>query len=116
MFNVLHFLYFQNRRISRNYRYSVCGERASGIYVSPHGPRLSVIAAVSFDGVLAARISEEYFNPDLFIDFLQTNVVPTLQQYNGINANSVVMMGKASMTKPHELTKEGQVNLMYFCL
>ena len=87
------FLYFQNRRISRNYGYSVCGERASGIYVSPHGPRLSVIAAVSFDGVVAASISEENFNADLFIDFLRTNVVPTLQPYNGINANSVVIMG-----------------------
>ncbi len=67
---LLIFLYFQNRCISQNYGYSICGHTANGIYVSPHGPRLSVIAAISFDGVLAASVSEENFDAGLFINFL----------------------------------------------
>ncbi len=57
--SIVEFFVFSEQTYLTKYGYSIRGHTASGIYVSPHGPRLSVIAAISFDGVLAASVSEE---------------------------------------------------------
>ena len=62
--------------------------------MSPRGPRISVTAAISYNGLIAANASAENFEAVGFLDFLRTNITPLLRPYNGLNATSVVVMGK----------------------
>lgn len=52
------------------------------------------MAAISYDGVLGVRLKQKTFNRRRFIRFLADEVVPSLEPYNGINSNSVLVMGK----------------------
>lgn len=62
-------------------------------YATPHGPRICVMAAVSYHGLLSFRmIKLKTFNGRRFIRFLRSEIVPLLNAYDGRNPNSVVIM------------------------
>ncbi len=58
------------------------------------GPKLSVIGAISVDGVEGLRITERSVIERTFVDFIEEDLAPVLQPYNGINSKSVVILGK----------------------
>lgn len=88
------FFYLQDRSISRNYGRQFRGFPAVGSYMPNRGPRITVIAAISYQsGLLSLEMNRENFDGRQFTEFLLRNLVPSLRLYNGINPNSVVVMG-----------------------
>ena len=52
------------------------------------------MAAVAHEGIFALTLNTKTFNARRFLRFLRNEIVPRLQPYDGINSNSVVIMGK----------------------
>ncbi|KAL9977421.1 hypothetical protein ACROYT_G014821 [Oculina patagonica] len=46
-----------DRKITRNYGYSIKGQIATGSYVNPWTPRVTSISAVNFNGLVATKLS-----------------------------------------------------------
>ena len=78
----------------RNYGYSLMGKFAMGKYVNPWSPRVTSISAVNYNSLIAVHLTKKTLNGTRFKRFLRSEIVPQLQQYNGVNHNSVVVMGK----------------------
>lgn len=76
------------------YGYSFRGTRATIRRYFGRSPRLSAIAAIGIDGCLGVKVVEGSVNGPTFAQFLRDELAPLLQPYNGINDNSVVIMGK----------------------
>lgn len=66
------------------------------IRVRKNEKRITVISAIGHDGYLAVRVLEpgQRFNRLVFADFLRNEIVPLLNPLNGMNANSVIVLGK----------------------
>ena len=85
---------FQDRSIVRNYGYSVRGHAALGNVASNRAQRITSIAAISYNGLLACKLTKKTLNGRRFKNFLRKEIVPLLQPYNGVNSQSVVVMGE----------------------
>ncbi|CAB4024420.1 Hypothetical predicted protein [Paramuricea clavata] len=89
-----------DRRINRQYGFSLKGTPAiRHAKFNPWGPRHAVVAAIALEGLLCVDIKEERVavNADVFVDFLETHLVPALRPFNGINSRSVVVMDNAAI-------------------
>ena len=59
--------------------------------------RVSAIAAISCGGVLDCYTTHGTVNGDTFCHFLEYDLCPKLQPFNGVNPNSVVVLDNASI-------------------
>lgn len=65
------------------------------------GPRTTVMAAISHQsGLLALEMNANNFDGDQFTRFLRINLVQSLRPYDGVNPNSVVVMGNYFLLLP----------------
>ena len=94
-YHVVFFYGVQDRGITRNYGYSLTGQRADRTFANPWAPRITSISAVNYNGLISMHLSRKHFNGRRFKRFLGNQLAPNLQPYNGVNANSVVVMGKS---------------------
>ena len=92
------FFLYQDKRISRNYGYSVRGTPpvVRDYSYSRWSPRFSVIFVISSEGLVANYVLplEQRFDNNAFIEFLDVCLLPVMNVYNGVNARSVIVMGK----------------------
>ena len=67
------------------------------------GVLYSAIGILSMDCVMDMYITEDTVNVDICLDFLCTNLLPLLMQFDGINHNSIGVMDNASVMfhSPH---------------
>ena len=88
-------IFLQDRTLSRQYGYSQKGQRDEVIRTRTNSQRITVISAIAHDGYLSIRVLNpgQRFNHIVFADFLRNDIVPLLNQYNGRNARSVVVLG-----------------------
>lgn len=93
------------RNAIRSYGYSLRGMRAVNHVLRVGGKRLSVIGAMSVDGIEDIYISEGNVNGDVFEDFVRTTLLPLLQPFNGTNSHSVVVMDNASIHHVHKIVE-----------
>ena len=61
------------------------------------GERLSSVAAVSVDGVIAVDFTHDSMNPEFFYEFARGSLIPNLLPFNGQNLRSVVIMDNCSI-------------------
>lgn len=94
-YDVVFFYGVPDRGITRHYGYSLTGQRADGTFANPWAPRITSISAVSYNGLVSMHLRRKHFNGKGFKRFLRNQLAPNLQPYNGVNANSVVVMGKS---------------------
>ena len=89
----------KDKRIARQYG---CSVRGTPPVVSDYGysqwaPHYSVISAISNEGVLASCVLKnpyERFNGYSFSQFLDEQLLPDMNRFNGENPRSVLVMGE----------------------
>ena len=93
-----HFLIFidetgcDRRHSLRKYGYGLRGKPVKCQKLLVRGKYISVIAAMTIHGVLDLKIVRETVTGDVFIDFIERQVLPNLMTFNGQNSNSIVMI------------------------
>ena len=85
------------RDIYRKKGYSVRGKPLRERRLLVRGKHLSCIAFLSINGLLDWEIVNGTVDGDRFYEFVQRNLLPKLQPFNGINPHSVVIMDNASI-------------------
>ena len=86
-----------NRDTLRKYGYSIRGKPPRSLKLLVRGERVSVIAALSNDGVETLRVVRGTGDGDTFLEFVERELLPVLQPFNGMNPNSVVIMDNCSV-------------------
>lgn len=84
----------QDERIGRDYGYSFKGTRAIAHRLFVRSPRTSVVAAIGVDDFRCLKTFSGSVNAEKFLQFVNQELVPILQPYDGLNGSSVVIMGK----------------------
>ncbi len=77
-------------------RYSLRGKPAKKQRLLVRGQRVSVIAFLSFVGLLDLKLVTETVDSVTFYDFVQEFLLPHLMPFNGQNSHSVVILDNAS--------------------
>ena len=83
----------------RKYGYSIEGTPATCYrQYSPWGPRYNVVAAISTEGIVAIRICDAgvTVGAEEFVAFIQNELYPAPNRYNGAKNRSVVILGMIS--------------------
>lgn len=86
-----------NRDCIRRYGYSVRGKPPKSCRLLVRGERLSAIAAMTVTGIQALKVVKGAVDGDVFIDFIQRDLLPTLMPFNGINHNSIIIMDNCTI-------------------
>lgn len=81
----------------RRYGYGLRGKPVNCQKLLVRGERVSAIAAMTVSGVLDVKIVRGSVKGDTFIDFIDTNLLPHLNAFNGSNPNSVVVLDNCSV-------------------
>ncbi|CAB4024257.1 Hypothetical predicted protein [Paramuricea clavata] len=86
-----------DKRITRQYGYSARGTRpvVRDYSYARWAPHYSAISAISSDGLIANQLMknpDERFNANSFIQFLNEQLLPAMNPFNGENPRSVIVM------------------------
>ena len=85
------------RNTIRKYGYSLKGVPPRDHRLLVRGTRYSAIPVMSMEGVLDVHIVEGTTNSDKFELFLTKTVLPLLNQFNGNNPHSIIIMDNCSI-------------------
>lgn len=85
------------RDAMRKFGYSLRGQRCVAKRLLVRGERVSAIAALSVTGVLDFKIVRGTTNGDIFLEFIEKELLPHLMPFDGQNCNSIVVMDNASI-------------------
>lgn len=85
------------RALLRKYGYSFKGMPPICHQMFARGRRVSAIAAISRDGLVAYEIRTETVNSDVFIDFVRGTLIPELTPFDGDSSHSIVIMDNYSV-------------------
>ena len=61
------------------------------------GQRISAIAAISNDGLVALELSKGTTDSDLFYDFIRGSLIPQMNMFDGVSEKSIVIMDNCSI-------------------
>ena len=81
----------------RRYGYTVRGRRIKCQKLLLRGEHISVIAAMGVEGVKCLKMVRGSVTGDIFLGFIQEQLLPTLMTFNGTNPSSVVIMDNCSV-------------------
>ena len=81
----------------RKMGYALRGERPVYNRILHRGKRISAVAALCTDGVIALELNEGTFNGDKFTDFILGTLIPEMQQFDGSNTRSVLLMDNCAI-------------------
>ena len=81
----------------RMYGYSLRGERAISRTLQIRGQRVSSIAGICSEGVLAVHKTTGTVNGDIFFDYLRGDLLPELLPFNGSNPRSIIVMDNCAI-------------------
>ena len=79
------------------YGYAIRGQYPVYRHWFGRGQRISVVAAVSTDGVIALETHRGSVTGDVFVDFIRRCLIPNMQEYDGVANRSVVVMDNCSI-------------------
>lgn len=88
---------FDRRNSLRRYGYSVRGKTPQSCRLLIRGERISVIGIMTVDGILDLKVVHGSGNGDVFLEFVETNLLPCLMPFNGTNHNSIVILDNCSI-------------------
>ena len=83
----------QDRRLVRRWGYGLKGTRACIKRYVTWAPRVSAIVVMGSGDIHCISTMRGSVNGDKFIQFLQDDLVPMLQPFDGMNLKSIVVMG-----------------------
>ena len=61
------------------------------------GKRVSSVAALSVDGIIAVEYTDVSMNADFFYNFVRGSLIPNLLPFDGENSRSIVIMDNCSI-------------------
>ena len=86
---------------ARNYRrkfgYSLRGTRVECDHLLVRGKRISSIAALCSDGVLAVTSTTDTVNADFFYDFIRGELLPNMNPFDGSSSKSIAVMDNCAV-------------------
>jgi len=85
------------RNTIRKHGYGVRGKPVRCQKLLVRGERISVIVAMTVNGILDLQIVRGSVNGDVFMDFVERVLLPNLMPFNGTNPNSVVLLDNCSV-------------------
>ena len=88
---------FDRRNSLRRYGYSVRGMVPQCHRLLVRGERISVIGIMTIDGILDLKVVHGSSNGDVFLEFVENNLLPCLMPFNGRNHNSIVILDNCSI-------------------
>ena len=81
----------------RKFRYALKGESPVYHRLLHRGRRISAIAAMSTDGLVAYNLVHGSVNGEKFLEFIQGTLVPEMLPYDGENPQSILVMDNCSI-------------------
>ena len=85
------------RDAMRQYGYAIRGETPIYHRLEVRGQRVSAIAAISSDGMVATEFKKGSVNSDDFCDFVRGSLIPNMHSYDGAAPKSVAIMDNCSI-------------------
>ena len=85
------------RNALRKYGYGIRGPTPLDYQLKLRGVRYSAIGILSMEGINDIYITEGTVNGDTFLDFVEKQLLPILNPFDGQSAHSVVIMDNASI-------------------
>ncbi len=85
------------RNALRKYGYGVRGMPVKCQKLLVRGERVSAIAAMSINGIVDLKIVRGSVNGDVYVDFIEKQLLPHLMTFDGYNSNSVVIKDNCSV-------------------
>ena len=82
------------RATMRLYGYSLIGQRATCHHTYVRGKRISTIAALSANGIIATDFLQCTCSGEEYFDFLRGNLIPQMLPFDGLNPNSILINGQ----------------------
>ena len=79
------------------YGYGVQGKPVKCQKLLVRGKYISVIAAMTMHGILDLKVVRETVTGDIFIEFIESQLLPNLMAFDGHNSNSVVVLDNCSV-------------------
>ena len=77
------------RNALRKYGYGIRGHTPHDFSLKLRGKRYSAISILSTEGIEDTYITEGSVNGEVFLDFVETQLLPILSPFNGYNSKSV---------------------------
>lgn len=94
-----------NRRDSiRKNGYAIRGETPTFHRLLERGRRITAIAALTVDGIIAVQCTKNTVDANTFYDFVSGSLIPNMHQYDGIAPKSVVVLDNCSIHHVFEVT------------
>ena len=81
----------------RKYGYALRGERAVCRRLLVRGKRVSAIAALSTEGLVALELTDGSVDGDAFFDFIRGSLIPEMNPFDGCSPTSVAVMDNCSI-------------------
>ena len=70
-----------------------------------HGQRISAIAALSADGVIALELTKGTVDGSKFVDFIRGKLIGEMQPFDGENTRSILVLDNCSVHHVHEVSE-----------
>ena len=100
----------------RKYGYALRGERAICRRLLVRGKRISAVAALSSEGLVALELMDGSVDGDAFFDFVRGSLIPEMNPFDGVSPMSVAVMDNCSIHHTEdvaELFRNAGILLLY---
>ena len=106
-----------NCNYMRKYGYAIRGQTPCCHRILVRGTRISVITAISADGLVACECSTTTVDSEKFYDFIRAFVIPQMHAFDGTSPKSIVIMDNCSIHRVPEIaTLFASVGILLFFL
>ena len=92
-----------NRTYMRRYGYAIRGDTPRYHRSLNRGNRISVITALSTDGLVAMELINGNTDADKFFDFVRGNLIPYMNSFDGSSPKSILVLDNCSIHRVDEV-------------
>lgn len=85
--------------------YAIKGETPTVYRLLERGQRITAIAALTVNGIIAVQFTKENVDGNVFYDFVRSCLIPNMHQYDGIAPKSIVVLDNCSIHHVFEVTE-----------
>ena len=85
----------------RKYGYALRGECPVYHRLLHRGQRISAIAAMAYDGIVAVELKRGSVNGDVFLDFVRGTLIPNMLPFDGQNPRSIAILDNCAIHHIH---------------
>ena len=85
------------RNAIRKNKYAIRGETPSFQRSLVRGQRITAVAALTVDGIIALKCTINSVDANVFYDFVRSHLIPNMHPYYGVAPRSVVVLDNCSI-------------------